>query len=208
MAELDAVEAELQALRRAADANALNACRDALEKLLRRLAPAQALELARQQVERRLPLFERQQPGVLWPRDFLESLRVADPSGEGGRQWPWEHDEFPGPGANTFTSGIDDLWQARRLQPDDPRRLELLVDAIAAAIMVDKLDAWGARNPERWAYWYESAMTGEADPERGEILLACSLDPESIRIKREAWHEVADRLTEALGLAGTVPRTL
>lgn len=201
MAEQDGVEAELLALRRSADDGALNGCREALEKLLRRLPPAQALELARQQVERRLPLFERQQPGVLWPRDFLESLRVADPSGEGGRVWPWEHDEFPGPGANTFTSGIDGLWQARRLQPDDPRRLEFLVDAITAAIMVDKLSAWGARHPERWAYWYESALTGEADPERGEILLACSLDPESVRIKREAWHEVADRLAEALGHA-------
>lgn len=206
MAEQDAVGAELQALRRAADANALNDCRDALEKLLRRLPPAQALELARQQVERRLPLFERQQPGVLWPRDFLESLRVADPSGEDGRRWPWEDDEFPGPGANTFIRGIDELWRARRLTADEPRRIEALVDAIAAAIIAEETDAWGARNPERWAYWYESAGTGEADPERGRILLACSLDPESVRIKREGWHEVADRLAEALGLVGTVPR--
>lgn len=205
MAEQESIEAELQSLRRAADQGDWNGCCDALENLLRRLAPARAMELARQQVERRLPLFEQQNPTVTWPRDFIENLRVADASAEGGRKWPWENDEFPGPGANNFTHGIDELWRARRLPASDPRRVEMMVSAIATVILAEATSTWGARHPDQWAYWYASIMSGEADPRQGRIMLACSQDPESVRIKREAWHEVADRLSEALGLTRAAP---
>lgn len=197
----DSAEAELRDLRRAAEQGDWNGCCEAVERLLSRLSPERALELARQQLERRLPGFERHQPGVTWPRDVLDSLRAPDASGAGGRKWPWENDEFPGPGANSFIRGVDALWQARRLASNETRRIEVLLEAIQAAIKAEKNEAWGARHPELWAYWYESLGTGEADPKRGRIQDAMGQDPETVRLQREAWHEVADRLAEALGLA-------
>lgn len=200
MAEQVSTEAELRALRHAADAGDWNAARDASLRLLRRLSAPHALELARQQVARRLPAFERHQPGVPWPRDFLESLRTEDPAGEGEKKWPWEEDEFAGPGANNFIRGVDHLWEARRaLRRDWERAADLLVEAIATAIMAEKLEAWGARHPEQWRSWYQSASEGESDPRRYDVLVACAQDPQSVRIQRESWHDVADRLTEALG---------
>lgn len=204
MAEPASIEAELSTLRSAATRGDLNGCCDAMEPLLQRLAAPRALELVRQQVERRLPVFERHQPGVTWPRDFLQNLRSADPVGEGTLRWPWENDTFPGPGANNFIRGVDALLRVRRLTSDEPRRIATLVEAISTVIVAEQSEAWGARHPEQWAYWYESAGAGEADPKRWDIMVACAQDPQSVRIMREAWLDVADRLAEALGLADTV----
>jgi len=206
MAEQASVEAELLALRSAADKGDLNGCCDATESLLQRLPAPQALELVRQHVERRLPAVERHQPGETWQRDFLEHLRLTDPIGEATPMWPWESDEFSGPGANNFIRGVDALLRARRLTADEPRRIATLVEAISTVIVAEQSEAWGSRHPDQWAYWYESAGTGEADPKRYDILLARTQDPESVRIMREAWLDVADRLAEALDLTGPAPR--
>lgn len=196
----DSAEGALQELRRAADTRDWNACSAALGKLLVRLSPEAAWEVAREQLERRLPAFERHQPGVTWPRDFLATRWVANPPSANLKRWPWPDDEFPGPGANSFINGVDELWQALHLPVGEPRRLELLNGAIQAAIMAETSEAWGARNPERWAYGYKCASTGEGDLQGYEVLYEKARDPETRRMEREAWHEVADRLAEALGV--------
>lgn len=200
MSERESVEVELRELRSGVDQRGSDACREATAKLLRRMSPTQALEVARQQVERSLPAFERHQPGVTWPRDFLESLRVSDPLGEDGYVWPWENDEFAGPGANNFIAGLDALWRARRLPGDDSQRWELLVDAINNAVLAEMVEAWGARHPEEWRHWLWRGPDYESHPDRGRIQATMMTAPETLRLKREGWLYTADRLAEALGV--------
>ncbi len=201
MAEQDSADGELRALRRAADERDWNGCRDAIGKLLSRLPAPAALELVRRELERRLPLFERHQPGVSWPRDLIESLRVANSSDGTGLPWPAEDDDdFPGPGANSFSNGLYELWQALGFAADAPRRIEALVDAVSGAVMAEMVEAWGTRHPAQWARRYELGLSAEYEPELYALQLAMVRDPETARIERAAWLDVADRLAEALSL--------
>jgi hypothetical protein len=204
MMEQEAPRAELHALRHAATHGDWNRCLEAAEALLRRLPPEQALELVRRQVECRLPGFERHQPGVSWPRELLTTLRVASPSGESERDWPWESSEFPGPGANSFLRALENLYQARHLPADEPRRITALGEALSTAIMAEATEAWGAQHPDRWAFWYENALADAPtlDTERTKVLSDMARAPETVRLKREGWHAVADQLAEALRIQG------
>lgn len=202
MTERDSIERELEALRHAAARDDPNRAMDAAAKLLRRLAPTTALELARKRLERFLAAFERHQPGVTWPRELLESLRAPARQGEENQaEWDWSDADFPGPGANSFINGVDRLWRAYRLAPGDSRRIELLVDAIAASIQAEGAEAWGTRHPTRWAFWYENAFTEEpaVSRERTQVLLDLQRDSETVRRTRAAWLDVANQLAEALG---------
>jgi hypothetical protein len=201
MGEKDSPEVAWLALRRAINTRDWSGCLGAVEELLRRLPAHQALEMARLQVERRLPAFERHQPGVTWPRDLLLSLRASDPSEDLGQPWPWEDDAFSGPGANNFTSALEALWQARQLPVGDARRIETLADAISGAILAEMLEAWGARHPEQWARRYALGLSLENEPELYALQRSMVREPETVRIERSAWLDVADRLAEALGLA-------
>src|SRR5690242_13673015 len=106
-------DAELQALRLAARKRDWNGCLEVTEKLLLRLPASRAVSLVREVVEHRLPAFERHQPGVHWPREFLESIRGAEPLDD-GRVWPEEESDHPRPGANNFTRAVEKLWRASR----------------------------------------------------------------------------------------------
>jgi hypothetical protein len=187
---------DLMALRRAAGQGDWNLCRGATEALLLRLPMSRAVELARQHVARRLPIFERHQPGIRWPREFVESIPAAGFSVY-ARTWPVE-DEFPGPGANNFINAVRSLWEASQLRGDARRCAEALVNAFSGSIMGEKLEHWGARHPDAWARWYQLASSGSDDGSRFDILASSSRDPEAVAVQRAAWLEVADRLEAAL----------
>ncbi len=116
-----------------------------------------------------------------------------------GRTWPEAEDDFPGPGANSITSAVEHLWRASRLVDDARQRIDELGSAVACAILAETSESWGARHPEEWALWYELASSGSSDPRLTETLLAIKRDPESVRLARAGWMEVAARLEEALG---------
>jgi hypothetical protein len=193
----DAHEAELRALRLSAEQGDWNGCVDMTEKLLRRLPASRAVMLVRELVTRRLPLFERHQPGVRWPREFVESIQGTQPMSD-GRIWPEAEDDFPGPGANSITSAVEHLWRASRLVDDAHQRIDELGSAVACAILAETGESWGARHPEEWALWYQLASVGSSDPRVTDTLIAIKRDPESVRLTRAAWLEVAERLEEAL----------
>jgi hypothetical protein len=66
--------------------------------------------------------------------------------------------------------------------------------------MTEMLEAWGARHPAKWARRNEMHFSeGAAAMEFYDIQFEMVGAPESVRIKRAAWHDVADRLAEALG---------
>ncbi|HEX8702973.1 MAG TPA: hypothetical protein VF815_29320 [Myxococcaceae bacterium] len=197
MTEPSPVEESLQALRLAAEKQDWNGCRTALEKLLLRLPARCAVLMTRDHVMRRLPLFERHQPGVRWPREFIESIDAEDAPGA-ERVWPEAEDDFPGPGANSFTSAVESLWRASLHMEGAQLCAAELVGAISGAIMAEYVEHWGSRHPREWALWYELALSGESDPRMTDIQLAMLRDPDVKRLKRAAWFEVADRLEAAL----------
>jgi hypothetical protein len=196
MTEPSSSDDELRALRLAAERDDWNGCRAASQKLLLRLPGRRAVQLIRDQVMRRLPAFERHQPDVHWPREFIESSD-GDPS-RVERAWPEAVDDFAGPGANNFTSAVEALWKASRLTLDKRRCASELVNALSGAIMAEKCEFWGARNPEAWALWYQLAASGDIDPRIADIQLALKRDPESAAVQRTAWLEVAHQLEAAL----------
>jgi hypothetical protein len=153
-------EQEIQALRLAAERGDVNGCWDA-QKLLGRLPAKQALWLVRDFVTRRLPAFERHQPGVHWPREFIASVTGTSAALD-DKTWPEAEDDFPGPGANSFTTAVEYLWKANR-QAEATRRSELLASAIERAISAERLEYWGTLHPEEWARWYQLAASGSDD---------------------------------------------
>lgn len=190
--------AELQALRLAAEKRDWNGCLEMTEKLLLRLPVSRAMRLVHEVVERRLPVFERHQPGIRWPRELIESLRGEEPLDD-GRVWPEEEDGFPGPGANNFTRAVENLWRASRGVVDARQRTEALGSAIASVILAEEMESWGSRHPEEWTRWYELASASGGDPRLSDTQLTIMRDPECVRLERAAWMEVAERLEEALG---------
>ena len=124
MTDPSSAATEMKALRFAASTRDWNACRDATRSLLRRLPPHRALELVREQVERRVPIFERHQPAVTWPREFIRVATGTSYPGEAARRWPDESD-FPGPGANDFTLAVEDLWLASRALNDTEKPMSI-----------------------------------------------------------------------------------
>jgi hypothetical protein len=197
-------EEELQALRRAAERGDGNGCWDTARQLLRQMPTRWAMRLVRDFLARRLPVFERHQPGVLWPREFIESVTqdgmVAD-----DRTWPEAESDFPGPGANSFISAVEALWKASHLRKDEHQRSELLANAMDHAVGAEQLESWGSRHPDEWALWYQLASTGLEDPRIVDIQITIMKDPEAVRVEREAWMEAAQHLEEALSASSRSP---
>jgi hypothetical protein len=196
MSEPQSLEAEFQALHLAAERFDRNGCWEATRQLLRRLPAHRALLLVRKFVTRRLPIFEHHQPGVHWPREFVDAS--SEIGSADGRTWPEAEDDFPGPGANSFISAVEAVWKASLSTQDEQRRSELLADALVGALNAERTEHWGARHPETWALWYQLASTGLEDPRIVRIQIAIMKDPEARRIEREAWLEAAQLLKEAL----------
>lgn len=195
MAEPDSRDADVLALRHAGEASDSNACQEATKRLLLRIPAQRALELTRQEVAARLPGFEHHQPGVTWPREFLDAVSQA--GRWDGRDWP-DTDAFTGPGANNFLRAVEHLWEASRISDDDEKRVSALVRAIANAIMAEKLEDWGSRHPEQWAHWYREKMEGTRRVENQRLQRDMVLGSDGRSIGRRAWLNVAEQLEKAL----------
>lgn len=132
-----------------------------------------------------------------WPRQFIESIPETGPADD-SKKWPEAEDDFPGPGANTFTSAVEALWKVSRPAMDEHRRSELLADALDHAVGAERLEHWGTRHPETWALWYQLASTGLEEPRMVQIQLSIKKDPEAMRVEKEGWLEAAQLLEEAM----------
>jgi hypothetical protein len=197
MVDQNSVEQFLQAARRAAEQGDWNAWRDAIEPLVRRLPTSHAVRLTRDFVVRRLPVFERHQPGMSWVREVLEALTHPEDAASSGRKWPfWE--DSTGPGGANFANAVESLWIANQRREDAQRCTAELVDALSDAIMAEAIEPWGASHPEEWALWYQLAWTGEDNPRKHEIAFARARDPGVKSRKRAGLLEVTDLLEAAL----------
>jgi len=199
MDDQNSVEEFLQAARLGAEQGDWNAWRAALEPLLLRLPTSHAVRLTRDFVARRLPVFERHQPGMSWVREVLEALSHPEDAASSGREWPfWE--DSTGPGGASFANAVESLWIANQCREDARRCIAELVDALSGAIMAEAIEPWGASHPEEWALRHELGMAEEVDQRmRGyEIQLAMVSDPGVKSRKRAGLLEVADLLEAAL----------
>ena len=195
MNDQNSLEQGIQAMRLAAERGDWNSCRNATEALLLRLPTSHAVRLTRDFVASRFPSFERQQPGVHWPRELLEVVTQEDSASE---EKSWPDDEFPGPGGNSFAKALESLWIASLRRQDARQCAAELVGALSRAIMTEKVEHWGSRHPKEWALWYQLVWSEEDDRRKTEIQLAMMTDPDVKRLGRAGWLEVADRLEAAL----------
>ncbi|HEX5750852.1 MAG TPA: hypothetical protein VFZ09_31800 [Archangium sp.] len=195
MSQPDFTDVDVAALRRAGEVVDSKACQDALRRLLLRMPAPRAWELARQQVASRWTLFERHQPGVEWPLRFIEAAK--NPGVREQLEWP-DDDDFAGPGANNFIRAVEYLWGASRILNDDEKRVTALVDAIANAIMSERLEDWGARHPSQWRRWYQDMMEGGWRVENQRMQREMVLGPEGMKVGRAAWLALADDMERAV----------
>ncbi|MFE8604960.1 hypothetical protein [Archangium violaceum] len=195
MSQPDITDVDVAALRRAGEVVDSNACQDAIMRLMLRMPAQRALELAQQQVASRWTLFERHQPGVEWPLRFIEAAKKPDMQEQ--LVWP-DDDDFAGPGANNFIRAVEYLWSASRILNDDEKRVTALVDAIANAIMSERLENWGARHPSQWRRWYQDMMEGWRRVENQRMQRDMVLGPEGMKVGRAAWLALADELEKAV----------
>jgi hypothetical protein len=199
MDDQNSVEEALQAARLAAEEGDWNAWRAAIEPLLLRLPTSHAVRFTRDFVARRLPVFERHQPGMSWVREVLEALTHPEEAASSGREWPfWE--DSTGPGGASFANAVESLWIANQRRGDTRQCTAELMDALGRAVMAEAIEPWGASHPEEWALRRELAMAEELDQRmRGyEIQLAMMSDPDVKRRERAGLLEVADLLEAAL----------
>jgi hypothetical protein len=191
-------KAELLALRQAAEDEDWSDCLEETRRLLRRLPVERALELTQKQVAARLPVFERHQPGVTWPREFIEA--AIHPDRRASLVWSDDYD-FDGPGANNFIRAVSNLWEACLITGDEPKRLEVLEAAIAGAIMAEEVESFGARHLEQWKHWYHEPPETRGE-EYNRFRDARVNDPEARSVGRKAWLGLADELEKALRNSG------
>ncbi|WP_224368755.1 hypothetical protein [Hyalangium versicolor] len=197
MGDQNSFEQFLQAARQAVEQGDWNAWRVAIEPLLLQLPTSHAVRLTRDFIARRLPVFERHQPGMPWVREVLEALTQPEDAASSGREWPfWE--DSTGPGGASFANAVESLWMANQRRGDTRQCTTELVDALSDAIMADATEPWGARHPEEWALWYQLAMAGEGAPRKHEIQIAMARDLGVKSRKRAGLLEVADLLEAAL----------
>jgi hypothetical protein len=197
MDDQSSVEQSLQAARLAAEKGDWNAWRAAIEQLLLRLPTSHAVRFTRDFVARRLPVFERHQPGLSWVRGVLEALTHPEDAASSGRKWPfWE--DSTGPGGASFANAVESLWIANQRRGDTRRCTAELMDALERAVMAEAIEPWGASHPEEWALRHELAMAGEGDPRVHEIQLVMMSDQGVLSRERAGLLEVADLLEAAL----------
>jgi hypothetical protein len=199
MDDQSSVEEALQAARLGAEQGDWNAWRAAIEPLLLRLPTSHAVRFTRDVVARRLPVFERHQPGMSWVREVLEALTHQEDAASSGREWPFSEDST-GPGGASFANAVESLWIANQRREDARRCTAELMDALERAIMAEAIEPWGASHPKEWALWYELGMAEERDQRMRmyEIQLAMVSNPEVKSRKRAGLLEVADLLEAAL----------
>jgi hypothetical protein len=199
MDDQSSVEEALQAARLGAEQGDWNAWRAAIEPLLLRLPTGHAVRFTRDFVARRLPVFERHQPGLSWVREVLEALTHPEDAASNGRKWPfWE--DSPGPGSASFANAVESLWIANQRSADTRQCTAELMDALERAVMAEAIEPWGASHPEEWALWYELGMTEERDQRQRmyEIQLAMMSEPGVKSRERAGLLEVVDLLKAAL----------
>jgi hypothetical protein len=199
MDDQKSVEQLLQAARLGAAQGDWNAWRAAIEPLMLRLPASHAVRLTRDFVARRLPVFERHQPGMSWVREVLEALTHPEDAASSGRKWPFWEDSI-GPGGASFANAVESLWIANQRRGDARQCTAELVDALERAIVAEAIEPWGASHPEEWALRHELAMAEEHDQHMRmyDIQLAMMSDPDVQSRKRAGCLEVADLLEAAL----------
>jgi hypothetical protein len=193
-------DADLLALREAVERQEGNSYLFMARRLLSRMPLAAAMRLSLEQVSLRLPVFERHQPEVTWPRQLVEALASATLPAD----WRLPEDlDFPGPGASNFISAMEELWLASLALTDETRCVELLVSAIADALVTEAIEAWCSRHPEEWARYEHLSSHAETEweeSERIDIHLKRVQSKEYTGAVRQSWLALAARCAQVLGL--------
>ena len=182
----------LDELASAARARDWNRCRELTATLLARLPLEEILDIAREQVAARLQWFERHHPTEDRPRALLASLRASKGAEHEPPDRP-EWGEYEGPGGNNHVGAIEALFETACSGANQSRRVAMAVEAIASAIMAEKVARWGNRHPELWQLWYREGLSGEPRT-KPDLLVSMGKDPEAAAADTAGWLSVENEL--------------
>ena len=172
---------ELGLLSAAVEAMDTNRAQEVLLSLLLRRPVTDALALAESRIRAGLPWFLSDRPRDPWTEAALAEPTTPPPP------------DYEGPGENNFVNAIDN-FNCARLAPGDHRKAcQLVVAAVAGAIVAAAWHAYGTKHPEGWARWYKEAY--EIDrTSRSEAVRRFDegyfADQDVVRIRKEEWGAV------------------
>lgn len=193
-------QADLTALRAAAQARDPEATQFLLKKLLGQLELYIALGVALERAHAHLPTFEAQYPQMRFPRQILvqmAALGTAPP-----RLPPEALRDFTAPGAANFMKCLSDLAFALHPNIAAPAKIGYIVSAVVNAIMADLVAFWYGSRAAEWEHLRANTpdpISGAySDPTATQIAYAFWTDPQTAARDIAAWLAVADSLEAKL----------
>lgn len=197
---MNALNAELDALRAAAARRDWGALQELLTRILFSLDYFGGLEVAVTRAHEHLPIFEAAHPQALWARKLLVGLVAY---GVAPLELPSEAMQpHNSPGAANFIAAVFDLLRSAERKTPLDNRIRFLSNALVKVILADLAAHWYSAHPDEWAR--QQAHGDEIDPASGlsvrqAVYARFWLDDETARRDTAAWLKLADVLARKRG---------
>lgn len=190
-------EADLAALRQAANEREWGAAQDILTRLMMQIEFYGGLEIALKRAYEHLPTFEEHHPEAGWARSLLVWIASY---GAAPANLPIEAaNPYPSPGAANYVKALIDLARGVERQTPLENRVRFLADALANVMLSDLAAFWYGEHPDQWDL--QQTRGDEIDAATGvtlrqSIYAQFWLDTEVARRDTAAWLDVADALAK------------
>jgi hypothetical protein len=195
-------QADLQALRTAAQGREWTALQDRLKRMLARLEPLVAVEIAARRLHAHLPRFEFYYPEAGWLRELLLTIVSY---GSAPRDLP-DHavTQFPSPGCGNYVMAVLDLARAVQIGVSPFERYSYITNATANGVLAELMDLYFRERLEEWQHLNEQAAA--INPATGlsireELTMKFWSDPAVAARDTAIWLEIAASLEEKLSSA-------
>jgi predicted transcriptional regulator len=183
---------EIIALRKAAYDYDWIDCEETAKRLFKLLKPEEVVNIVARQLITCLPIFEKFDPDVKWPRIFLLQFTRFKPD--------HKKYDFPFCKESYAQSGVDGFFKAMGFLAEidqssskpDQYTFSLAVESIALSIHSRKLMYWAVEYPQEWETWSKS---------EGKPIALQSMGLQSLPIQemaRNSWLTVADEVERLL----------
>lgn len=192
-------QADLDALRAAAEQREWNTAQDTLKRLLARLEPLIALEIAAVRAHQHLPRFEAYYPEAGWVRQLL--LTVVSYASAPDQLPDHAVRQFPSPGCGNYVSAVLNLARAVQSGASPFERYSFITDALANTTLAELMDFYYSQHPDEWEQ--VAAPPNETDPAadqaaRQQLTARFWLDEAVAARDTAIWLEIAEAVAAKL----------
>lgn len=183
-------------LKRVASWTNWNGCIEVATEILTMMSIRDIKKLAYSYIEEYLPIFERYQEEVKWPRErLLVIAKALDAKLEYELDsfiLPESNSEFTSPGSNGFIKDLEDLWELTSHQETRDTVNEAM-GVISGVIMRKLTERWASEQPEEWERWYRKVTNQNQDG--GQLHHLDFVEHPSVhQMARVEWIILANRL--------------